>query len=621
MVIDNSKLEALIEQIEKIHHDAKATEAVHQARLAAVHPSFQLSARNLLHYVALRHHDIRPLQTELAQLGLSSLGRVEAHVIPSLYLVHAVLCQLAGRESHLPYPEFEFVQGHQFLEANSAALLGQAPQNRSVEIMVTMPGEAATDPSFVETLLSDGMNCARINCAHDDVEIWGRMIENIRRASQNLGVECRVLMDLAGPKLRTGPLKPGPKFVRMRPQRDKLGRVTRPCWVWLGVAEQPVPAEAEAFIPVAADWLDQLEEGDQLLFTDTRGNRCTLTIQHKDSALPHGCWAEIYRTAYLQTGDTLRITGKTGPMAETQVGELPMLELPILLKKDDLLIIHKMDEPGEPAQYSLEGNLLRPAHISCTLPEIFTKVKVSEPIKLDDGNIEGVIIDVSATKITVRITYAKPSGSRLRADKGINLPKSQLGISGLTEKDRLDLDFAAQHADIISMSFVNEVEDVLALQAELQKRGATGKGIVLKIETRRAFNNLPMLLLTAMSHYPAGVMIARGDLAVECGWKRLAEIQEQILWLCEAAHMPVIWATQVLENLAKTGLPSRAEITDAAMAQRAECVMLNKGPGIRQAINLLNEILQRMQEYQNKKTTMLRQLKTNNVVLFDEIPE
>jgi pyruvate kinase len=99
-------------------------------------------------------------------------------------------------------------------------------------------------------------------------------------------------------------------------------------------------------------------------------------------------------------------------------------------------------------------------------------------------------------------------------------------------------------------------------------------------------------------------MIARGDLAVECGWKRLAEVQEQILWLCEAAHMPVIWATQVLENLAKTGLPSRAEITDAAMAQRAECVMLNKGPGIRQAIYLLDEILRRMQEYQNKKTTI-----------------
>lgn len=101
---------------------------------------------------------------------------------------------------------------------------------------------------------------------------------------------------------------------------------------------------------------------------------------------------------------------------------------------------------------------------------------------------------------------------------------------------------------------------------------------MLKIETRRGFEQLPRLILAAMRSYPAGVMIARGDLAVECGWERTAEVQEEILWLCEAGHMPVIWATQVLEKLAKKGLPSRAEITDAAMSQRAECVMLNKGP-------------------------------------------
>ena len=103
-------------------------------------------------------------------------------------------------------------------------------------------------------------------------------------------------------------------------------------------------------------------------------------------------------------------------------------------------------------------------------------------------------------------------------------------------------------------------------------------------------------------------MIARGDLAVECGWQRLAEVQEEILWLCEAAHMPVVWATQVLETLAKKGRPSRAEITDAAMSQRADCVMLNKGPHVVQAIKLLDDILHTMQQHQHKKTSMLRSL-------------
>lgn len=621
MVVDQTMLESLIEQVEKIYSGAKAMEAVYAADLKAVHPRFRLSARNLLHYIALRHHDIRPLQTELAQLGLSSLGRIESRVLPSLYLVHSMLCRLAGCETQLPIPELGFVQGQQFLEANTAALLGVAPQKRTVEIMVTMPAEAATDETFVETLLTEGMNGARINCAHDDPETWGKMIEHIQQAKEKLGMECRILMDLAGPKLRTGPLKPGPRFVRLRPKRDKLGRVIQPCRVWLGPAGQPVPAEAGAFIPVDPAWLDLLQTGDKVNFIDTRDNKCRLSIQARDSAQLHGRWAEISRTAYLQTGDTLRLAGNHEPAAETRVGELPALEIPLILHTGDTLIIHKADEPGEPAEYDQRGHLIRLAHISCPLPEIFSQLKVGEPIKLDDGNIEGLIVGVAPEEITVNITYAKPNGSRLRAGKGINLPKSRLGIRGLTDKDRLDLDFVAQQADIVSMSFVNETADVLDLLAELAQRQATDKGIVLKIETRHAFNNLPMLLLTAMRHYPAGVMIARGDLAVEIGWKRLAVVQEQILWLCEAAHIPVIWATQVLENLAKTGLPSRAEITDAAMAQRAECVMLNKGPGIRQAIYLLDEIMKRMQEYQNKKTTMLRQLKATNTILFEEIPE
>jgi len=103
-------------------------------------------------------------------------------------------------------------------------------------------------------------------------------------------------------------------------------------------------------------------------------------------------------------------------------------------------------------------------------------------------------------------------------------------------------------------------------------------------------------------------MIARGDLAVECGYERLAELQEEIMWLAEASHLPLIWATQVLEGLTKHGKPSRAEITDAAMGERAECVMLNKGPHILEAIQVLDDILRRMQGHQNKKSALLRRL-------------
>lgn len=149
---------------------------------------------------------------------------------------------------------------------------------------------------------------------------------------------------------------------------------------------------------------------------------------------------------------------------------------------------------------------------------------------------------------------------------------------------------------------------MIALQDELRKYPDHRLGVIPKIETGQAFNELPRILLATMRSYPAGVMIARGDLAVECGWERLAEIQEEILWLCEAAQLPAIWATQVLEGKAKRGRPSRAEITDAAMSQRADCVMLNKGPHILAAIRMLDNILRRMQDHQHKKTARLRKL-------------
>ena len=157
-----------------------------------------------------------------------------------------------------------------------------------------------------------------------------------------------------------------------------------------------------------------------------------------------------------------------------------------------------------------------------------------------------------------------------------------------------------------------------ALQRELARLGASELGIVLKVETRTTFEHLPLILLQAMKSRRVGVMIARGDLAVECGWERLAEAQEEILWICEAAHVPVIWATQVLENLAKRGAPSRAEITDAAMGQRAECVMLNKGPHLIQAVQVLDDILVRMGAHQRKKSARLRRLHLSELPLLGE---
>jgi pyruvate kinase len=243
------------------------------------------------------------------------------------------------------------------------------------------------------------------------------------------------------------------------------------------------------------------------------------------------------------------------------------------------------------------------------MPVAIAHAKRGEAIWFDDGKIGGVVESVHDDHLLVRITHARPGGERLRAEKGINLPDTHMDVSALTRQDLADLAVVARHADIVGLSFVRSVDDVKRLQARMARAGGRCRAILLKVEARRAFELLPELILEAMLSPAIGIMIARGDLAVECGYERLAEVQEEILWICEAAHVPVVWATQVLESLAKTGQPSRAEITDAAMSERAECVMLNKGPHVLEAVDLLERILRRMEAHQHKKRAMLRRLR------------
>ncbi|MDH3546127.1 MAG: pyruvate kinase, partial [Gammaproteobacteria bacterium] len=295
------------------------------------------------------------------------------------------------------------------------------------------------------------------------------------------------------------------------------------------------------------------------------------------------------------------------------VGSLPPSYVPILLRAGDTLILHRDPTPGEPAAYGADGSVIEFAHISCSQPDVFRYVVVDDPIRLNDGKIEGAVRSVSDAELSIEITHAKPTGSRLRGDRGINFPRSDIQLQGLTDTDRANLEFVAAHADAVSLSFVKKPSDIIALQSALEQYSTRPIGIIIKIETVAAFKELPRLLLATMRSYPAGVMIARGDLAVECGWERLAEIQEEILWMCEAAQMPVIWATQVLERKTKTGQPSRAEITDAAMSQRADCVMLNKGPHVLAAIEMLDQILRLMQAHQHKKSPKLRKLSISEI--------
>jgi pyruvate kinase len=619
---DPAASEVVLGELGAVRADLIDLERRRAGQIGGLPAPHQAGARNLLHYLALRRHDIRPLQEKLAGLGLSSLGRAESHVLASVDAVLKVLHHLAGRPWRPidgPGPPVGFDEGIDRLEAHAVDLLGPEPAERAVRIMVTMPSEASEDYLLVRELLDWGMNCMRINCAHDDPFAWGRMVANLRRAEQDVGKSCRILMDLGGPKLRTGPIEPGARVLKWRPHRDALGRVTAPARIWLVPEEHPAPppATADGCLPVRGRGLARLSVGDRLQFTDTRGASRRLEIV---AAVGDCRWAEATKTAYVAPGVRIRQepahpAGRSRRRSRDriEVGDLPPREQALVLHEADTLVLTRELIPGTPATHDARGRLLTPATIGCTLPEIFDCVRAHERIWLDDGKLGGVITAVSAEQLQVEITEGRVGGAKLGADKGINLPDSDLRLPALTAKDLDDLPFVAANADLIGYSFVREPAGVAELRSRLEQLGGSHVGLVLKIETRRAFQGLPDLLLEAMRWPCVGAMIARGDLAIECGYERLAEVQEEVLWICEAAHVPVIWATQVLENLTKAGQPSRAEITDAAMGQRAECVMLNKGPHILEAVEALDDILRRMQAHQTKKRSLLRPLRLADI--------
>ena len=597
------QLNELLHQVDELLGRLSAAESAWSRWLAGVAPEQRSSARNMLHYWAVRQCDLRDLQSRLSAYGLSSLGRSEPNVEAALRLVRSAICALLGNAWQQPASSgVRIGQGPDLLRHRTQQLLGPEPVDRVTRIMVTLPSSAASDAAMVRELVERGMNIARINCAHDDAEAWRSMAGHVRWAAESTGRSCLVAMDLAGPKLRTGPLEPGPPSVKLRPRKNALGRVIAPARAWLTSAEHPVtpPEGGMMSLPVPGQWLSRRRDGEILHLHDTRGSKRRLVVRTGDgkSVAPGGFVATAAKTTYLATGTVLHVRGVED---STHLGELPATEQSLVLHRGDIL---ELTRDCSPAVLVTDGC----PRIGCTLPEIFDHALKGQKVHLDDGRIRGEIVSASPDLLGLRIDHAADSGSRLRAGKGINVPGAHLPISALTGKDLSDLSTVVELADFVEISFVRDPCDVEQLLDELNRLGARSLGIVLKIETREAFEHLPQLLLTAMRRERVGVMIARGDLAVECGYERLAEMQEEILWLCEAAHLPVIWATQVLEQLAKTGNPSRAEISDAAMSERAECVMLNKGPYIDDAVTVLDNILRRMADHHYKKNALMPSL-------------
>ena len=406
--------------------------------------------------------------------------------MPTLDAVLAALTQIAASEdertSH-PGSE-EFFEGHELLRAQTEAVLGPTPHHRAVRVMVTMPAEAAGSYDLVHSLVSSGMDVARINCAHDDAATWTAIASHVRRAASETGRSCRVCFDLCGPRSRTA----------------------------------------------------------------------STTVEHEDR-----------------------------------------------IHRDDRVLMTSRPVPIE-SEWELQ--------FQCSSPDAVAQLSEGDEVWVNEGRLGAIVEGTVDDGLVLHVTDAREKGEHLRVDKGLNFPKTELALDPLTPSDLGALDAVAPLADLIGYSFVQRPDQVARLQDELAQRDAGDVGLIAKIETRLAVRNLPELIIQGAGVQPFGVMIARGDLAVEVGYRRMAEIQEELLWLCEAAHVPVIWATQVLDSFVKKGVRHRGELTDAAMAERAECVMLNKGPYAGEAVRLLDDLLGRMEGHQFKKTSRMRALRS-----------
>ena len=582
----------------------------------AVPNSSASSAINLAQFLALRQHELRELQDELSCLGLSSLGRGESGVFDNLRQVIKLLSYSLGKippDLETDVNHISGALGRTILKQNTRDLFGPAPPSRDVYIMVTMPDEAAEDYLLVKALLMNGMNCARINCAHGNRQTWLAMIEQVQRASVETGLDCRIAMDLAGQKIRTCAIEGDTSVYHLKPKRNIYGNTLEPGFIQIVRAHHIQNfGESEHFQIVIDDTIQaELNVKDRLYFVDLRGKRRHLEVIKRDDQdrVLTSCWdgAYISNKTRFQWKPYEELT-PNNHQADIALIALQPKPAKIRLYKNDHLLLTGPDIPGRPASVDDTGNVITPAQIGLSHGSILAELKAGAAVWIDDGKIGAVVESLSDHGALLRITHARSKGTLLRPDKGVNFPDTELTLPSLTTKDLDDLDFVCQHANIVAYSFVQDGDAMLQLQNELNKRGTNTMPIIAKIETARAVKNLPEIILSTLGRRPIGIMIARGDLAIELGSVRMAEIQEEMLSLCEAAHVPVIWATQVLESMTKEGLSSRPEITDAAMSVRAEVVMLNKGPYIVEALTVLNEILKRMQAHQRKKSTRLRAL-------------
>lgn len=605
-MLDKKLMQLTLEEISNIRSELLTA----RDQVDSQHPRYR-SLLNLKHYQILRSKDRTRLQENLSLLSLSSLGRSYSHVAGSIdALYDQISSSLHGDEiSQKEMDAFHHLSirdAIKFASKNSTRLFGGKVSSKinrhHTSIMMTLPTHAVdNDGELIRSLVQKGVNVFRINTAHDKASVWKTMADVIANINETREKKhkIKIFVDLAGPKIRTG------KIMKLSlPVGVGSNKREKEVHIVLADSGKTKPAgvdsrtrlEVPASIAVEENFFKKIKLDTTLRVVDANERKASIVIFELGDTYAKGM---IDRKVYLNESSQLYYQYHKGVVAniETQIDS-------IRLFRDDLLEITELDVLGHSA-YS-DKNGLNPALISCSLKGVVPQVKIGESVFIDDGKISLEVIKKTKNSIITKVIDAKENGTLLKEEKGINFPNTSLKTESLTQADRENLLEVLDFADSLSISFCQSAQDIKSIENILMKNNRSDIGIIAKIETKQAIMNMYEILEQLLRWEKSGVMIARGDLAIEVGFKNMAHVQETLLDICDAAHMPVILATQVLENQMKNNLPSRAEVTDAAMAGRAECIMLNKGAFATNTIDVLTYILNDMHTLFKKNMQLLK---------------
>jgi len=560
------------------------------------------SLDNLNAYVKLRSLDISKLQNQLTNIGLSSLGRAQSCVINSLNQDIFILSRLLQKEykqTSIDEKAINFEEAKAIMIENSK-VFGRVQDNFKTKVMVTLPSEAKDSPQLIADLMANGTSVFRINTAHDDANAWNTMARYIQQENKKQNRNAKIYVDLAGPKNRTGsikkvfnPFKIGswrePEFVEILPFSNKEAFTQK--------------AQISTLV-VSDEFFNICKDASKLKIDDFDRE----TIQHYHIVKEDGkIFINADKKITIFKNTTLKVSNKH-LKSRSNLYNFWLEPEEIRVFKDDLVIITNQDIEGS-KEFDYNDKEYA-GIIGTTNKEVFHFIKVDDEIFIDDGKIGLSIVEKNDLGVVCKVLLAKENGTVIKEEKGINFPNTDLDISAITDVDEKNFEDIVDFADIIGLSFAQTDTDIKKLQNMLTKKGKTSTAIAPKIETKTALENLPKILRQLLLWDNYALMIARGDLAIEVGFDNLPYIQDEIFGICEAAHIPVIYATQILESKMKNNLPTRAEVTDAANAQRADCIMLNKGPYVVDTVIAVKNILRNIHKLHQKNRQLFSVCKT-----------